>query len=342
MAPSTDWKESSTPDEAARFEGYAQQLGELQKRNAVNGRLDRALHAKGQLGLEAEFEVLPDLPADVRQGLFATPGMHRAYVRYSNGAGSVQSDRKPDVRGIAFKILEVPGKKLIPGMEAATTQDFLLIRSATPPFRTADEFVPFVLAAASPLTALPKLFLRFGIGRTLTIAKEAQHGFSIPMTPLAATRYFSALPNRFGPYAAKWSLVPRASGTPRAEPPPDPNYLADELTERLKHEPVVYDFQVQLFINEAKTPIEDASVEWSELDAPFVTIGRLTLVRQDAGSPRGHRIAAFVEKLSFDPWHALEVLRPLGNMMRARNAAYRVSTQARGAAPEPDGTETFD
>jgi hypothetical protein len=28
-------------------------------------------------------------------------------------------------------------------------------------------------------------------------------------------------------------------------------------------------------------------------------------------------------------------MKPLGNMMRARNAAYRMSTQARGAAPEP-------
>jgi hypothetical protein len=46
-------------------------------------------------------------------------------------------------------------------------------------------------------------------------------------------------------------------------------------------------------------------------------------------------VAALVESLSFDPWHALECFRPLGHMMRARNHAYRVSTQARNAAPEP-------
>src|SRR5438067_1979534 len=43
-----------------------------------------------------------------------------------------------------------------------------------------------------------------------------------------------------------------------------------------------------------------------------------------------------VEKLSFDPWHAVEELRPLGAMMRARAPAYRESVIARGAAAEPE------
>lgn len=59
------------------------------------------------------------------------------------------------------------------------------------------------------------------------------------------------------------------------------------------------------------------------------------------GSSRGRRIADFIETLAFDPWHAPPELRPLGNMMRARNHAYRLSTMERRAAPEPDGTESF-
>ena len=49
----------------------------------------------------------------------------------------------------------------------------------------------------------------------------------------------------------------------------------------------------------------------------------------------------YVESLSFDPWHALEAHRPLGNMMRARNHAYRPSTQERCAAPEPTAMPAF-
>ena len=105
---------------------------------------------------------------------------------------------------------------------------------------------------------------------------------------------------------------------------------------------VVYDFRVQFFVDEVKTPIEDASCDWGEVDAPYLTVGTLTLPRQDVSSPKGQRLSAFVETLSFDPWHALEEHRPLGNMMRARNVAYRLSTQERGAAQEPNGTESFD
>ena len=48
-----------------------------------------------------------------------------------------------------------------------------------------------------------------------------------------------------------------------------------------------------------------------------------------------------IEGMAFDPWHALEAHRPLGNMMRARNAAYRLSTGERKALQEPDGSESL-
>ena len=61
----------------------------------------------------------------------------------------------------------------------------------------------------------------------------------------------------------------------------------------------------------------------------------MTLPQQDVGSEQGKKLSAWAEPLSFDPWHAQEEFRPLGAMMRARNAAYRVSTMARKASPEP-------
>jgi hypothetical protein len=53
-------------------------------------------------------------------------------------------------------------------------------------------------------------------------------------------------------------------------------------------------------------------------------------------------VAERVEGFSFDPWHTQDELRPLGNGMRARNHAYRLGTQERGAAGEPDGSEALD
>ena len=94
---------------------------------------------------------------------------------------------------------------------------------------------------------------------------------------------------------------------------------------------------MQFFVDEGRTPIEDTSVEWKEADAPFVTVARLTLPQQDVASERGARARRHRSRASRSiPWHALEELRPLGNMMRARNVAYRVSTSERKAAPEPE------
>jgi len=338
--PSTAWTEQPTPGEAERFERYAEQLRDMQRKNARGGAPNRALHAKGLLGLEAEFTVLDDLPEHARIALFARPATYRAYVRFSNGAGLRQDDRKPDVRAIAIKLLGVEGKKSIPGMESATTHDFLMIRDRAQPFRNADEFVHFVRAASAP-ALLPGLFVKFGFGRVLQILKRVPAGLRAPISSLAETAFFTALPSRLGPYAIRCAVVPRAVPA-ESKKGAGADYLAEELAARLRQGPVEYDFQVQFFADERQTPIEDASVDWPDEVSPWLTVGRLRLVQQDPTSPRGQKLAAYLEKLSFDPWHALEQMRPLGNIMRARNPAYRLSTAERGAAPEPDGSERFD
>jgi hypothetical protein len=342
MTPSSAWKESIAPDEAERFERHARTLLELQRRNAKGGARNRTLHAVAQAGLEAELTVLPDLPPHARVGLFATPATYRAYVRYSNGHGVAEPDRKPAVRGIGVKIVGVPGRKLIPGLEDAKTQDFLMINSRATLFRNADEFVGFIVASASPVRLLPWLLKNFGFGRSVRFMRQLLRKLSAPVPSLATTMYHTALPLKFGAYAVHALLAPHAQDAPGAKPGKAPDYLRTELEARLAQGPVSYDLRVQFFRDDERTPIEDPSREWSEEDAPPVTLARLTLPKQDPSSPRGRRVAALCERMSFDPWHTTEDFRPLGNMMRARSPAYRVSTGERGTAPEPDGTEKLD
>jgi hypothetical protein len=343
MSPATDWTETVLADEDARLLRHAEALRDIQRRRAEkSGKALRALHAKGNAGLEAELTVLPDLPEHARVGLFAAPASYRAYVRLSNGAGLIQDDKKPDVRGIAVKIVGVPGKKIIPGLEDALTQDFLLIKSAATPFRDADEFVAVVRATERPALALPRLFASLGVGRTFSLLRQLARGLGEPVASLATTRYYSALPIKYGPYAVHYALAPQASAAAAPDLPASPDRLGDELGARLRRGPVHYDFRVQFYVDATRTPIEDASVEWQEKDAPFLTLARLTLPEQDVSGARGRRVAELCEGLSFDPWHATADFRPLGNMMRARNHAYRLSTQERRALPEPDGTEKLE
>ena len=282
--------------------------------------------------------MLPDLPEPARvAAVRAAREVPRVRALLERRGRAGNRIAKGDVRGVALKVVGVEGKKVIPGMESAVTQDFLLIRTPVTPFRNADEFVPVLVGAVSP----PFGIIRAGLAVEASAACSTSCArrwaeFSVPTVSVATTRYFSAAAIRCGAHAVHYALTPHARADAGAKAGASADYLADELAARLREGPVVYDFQVQFFVDETRTPIEDASVEWKEADAPFVTVARLTLPKQDVASESGRRVAEQIDGFSFDPWHAVEELRPLGNIMRARNVAYRVSTGERKATAEPE------
>lgn len=327
-APSTNWKENIAPGEEALFEKLAQDLGGLQAGLAKKRGIHRGLHAKANVIARATFEVKENLDEHLRVGPFASAKKYDAVVRFSNGGPIVQADKKPDVRGMAVKLIGVGGKKLIAGMQDCVTQDFSAILTQSVPFPTPEAFVWFVLAARNPLTLLPKAFMKFGVGKTLALVKTLQAGLGAPVMQLQTNRYFTPLPIRLGAHAAKYCFTPVGPQNVRS----DGADLGGEFARHLAGQDVKFDFQVQLFTDETNTPIEDHTREWT---GPWTTLGTLTLQKQDVNSAEGKKLSEWAEKLSFDPWHACEELRPLGAMMRARSPAYRVSTMARQASPEP-------
>jgi catalase len=322
--------ERIAPDEKDRFEAYATELRQLARKRARGGPAERALHVKRHVGAVAALAV-PELPAHLRVGPFASPRTFPAYVRYSNGTGARQHDGAPDVRGVAIKLVGVPGRKIIPGLEEAKTQDFLFIQTPATAVRDPGEFLTLIRAVAKGKALLvPRLILGLGPLRTLSVLK----GFATmpKVASMATARFYTAAPLRFGDSAAKLAIFPEAQG---GAPAAGRDGLRDELAARLKAGPISYALKVQLFVDEATTPIEDNSVEWPEGRSPWLDLGRLTLPAQEVASERGRQIEQVVESLSFDPWHAVPELRPMGAMMRARAAAYRESVIERKAAPEP-------
>src|SRR5262245_19226472 len=109
MAPSTEWRERVEDGEDARFAAYAERLAVAQKRRSERYGNGRALHRKPVMALRARLDVLGDLPAHARHGLFAAPCNYEALVRLSNGSLEVESDRKPDIRGFSVRVLGVEG-----------------------------------------------------------------------------------------------------------------------------------------------------------------------------------------------------------------------------------------
>ncbi len=323
--------ETIAPDEAERFRGYAEEITAIQSARTAKhgGKVERALHVKQHVG--AVGELLVKAPETARSGVFAMSGKSwPVYARFSNGSSRHQPDKAPDVRGLALKLVGVPGQKLIKGLEAELTQDFLFIDTEVLPFRTPEEFMTFVRAAkAGPAKLLPGLISGFGFGRALGIIWGSIAGQKVKS--FATHMFHTGAPLAFGKRAVKLSLAPVASQAPET-PAKGDDFLRQDLSARLKQGALSWTLRAQFFIDEKTTPIEDTAVYWS---GPWVDLATLTLPKQDVQSPRGREISELVNELSFDPWHAIEEHRPLGAMMRARGATYGASVVARQAAAEP-------
>lgn len=329
------FREIIADDEVQRFEGYGAWLSALQKeRVAKGGKMQRALHVKHQLGVVGSLTV--SAPEALRTGVFAETGKtFPVYVHCTNGGAAHQSDKAPNVRGIALKLVGVEGKKLIAGLENEVTQDFLFLNDPALPFRDPEEFMGFVRAAKGhPALLLPRLLGEVGLGRGLAILRTALS--SAKVSSYATHAFHTCAPLTLGGTAAKLALFPQPTA-PRPVPSGD-NYLREDLVARVSEGPLSWSLRAQLFVDEQTTPIEDTSVVWS---GPWHELGTFTIPKQDPSSAKGVEISEYVESLSFDPWHALEAHKPLGAIMRARGHAYKASVITRNAAPEPKSVHSL-
>lgn len=326
-APSTEWRETPSPDEAARFAGYAAQFVEMQQRKSAKYGTGRGLHRKQLLALRARFDVLSDLPEHARHGLFARPGSYEAWVRLSNGGTDRARDATPDIRGFAIKVRGVRGPGALGNVTEA--QDFLLINQEKFGFPKSEEFVGLVMAASRGKGALFRyLISRYGFFGALKLMQQFAAALRRPFSGFATERMHSAAPIACGPYAARVRLLP-ARSQPLAEASQD---WAADFGRQLASGPLVHELQLQFFVDEQRTPIEDASVDWSEQVSPYVTVARLTIAQQPLDDAAAAALTKAVEQAVFDPWDALAEHRPLGDVMRARKAVYFSSQQARAAA----------
>ena len=314
--------ETIAPDESQRFEQLAQKMvTELSAEPA-----GRTLHVRAHAGVAAVLHV-DQVAAPFNVGLFAKPARYDAWVRFSSGAARRQADSVPDVRGMAVKIVGVEGPKLIPGLEAATTQDFLCILTSTFAFQTPEAFADVAHSAAKGQFAVLKAVIRHsGFFGALKMLPRLTKSLDKSGKSLFEHTYFTALPILMGETAAKIRFRPIA-----VPPPVEKADLTPELTHRLRGGPAMFALEAQPFVDQQRTPIENPAVEWP---TEWVQLARLELPMQDAASPEGKKRSEYVETLSFDPWHALVQHRPLGATMRARAVAYRVAVMRRHARSE--------
>ncbi len=96
---------------------------------AGQGDIRRDAHPKHHGAVRAELVVEPKLPSGLGVGVFRAPRSYPAWVRFSNASGTIQPDHVRDGRGMAIKLMDVVGPKLM--TDEGQTQDFLFINHET-------------------------------------------------------------------------------------------------------------------------------------------------------------------------------------------------------------------
>jgi hypothetical protein len=286
--------------------------------------------------VRAEFRVPPDLPAELRIGLFAEPRTFPAWIRFASATDA--PDTKKDFRGMSIKLMQVGDETLLgPG----ATHDFVLNSHPVLFVGTPGDFRDFV---DYNLNSSPLLFFLNPFDPHLKELQIVRAGRQHHASHLAIP-YWSTTPYLFGAgRAVKYAARPCGGNSERDLPDElRDGYLREAMREQLAKEGACFDFMVQFQVDAQRMPVEDATVEWDEALSPFTAVARIDIPPQSFESPRQ---MAFCENLAFNPWRSLPQHRPLGGINRVRKDLYQELAEFRHqrngvSYTEPTGDETF-
>ncbi|MEP9402809.1 catalase family protein [Sphingomonas sp. VNH70] len=303
------------------------------------GKAVRAVHAKAHGIVQAELTIHADLPRELAQGLFALPGRHPVWMRFSTNPGDILDDAIGLPRGLAWKVMDVEGERL---EEAeGRTQDFVMVNAPAFAAPTPKKFAGNLklLAKTTDKAELAKKALSFvlrgaeaaleAVGTESTLLKTM--GGAKNSHPLGET-YFSATPFRHGEYVAKYQLVPVSRDlVALTDTVIDTGGRHDAIREdvqaAMRRAEAVWEVRVQLLRDPEAQPIEDAATVWDESVSPFVTVATLVALPQDSWNAAN--VAQVDENLRFSVWTGLAAHRPLGGVNRVRKPVYQHSAEYR-------------
>ena len=263
------------------------------------------------------FRVLPDLPDDLKVGLFAGVE-YPAWVRFSSDTLPTLNDFKTTI-GTGIKLFGVPGAKLF-GEPQDRTLDIILQNFDVFFVDTAGDMCAFTKAGVVDGDYGPYLASHPDTARLLD-------EMSKPVASTLATAYWSCLPFAFGTNRfVKYKLEPVIAVPAITDPPADPTYLAADLQSRLKSAEARFRFCVQFRTDPERMPLDKATVRWEESLSPPIHVADLILPQQDIEA-RGQ--AAYGENLSWNIWRVTEEHKPAGSIAEARRAVYAASAEQR-------------
>jgi catalase len=285
----------------------------------------RPAHAKGIM-LNGSFT-----PSRESASLSRAPHLNRpstpATVRFSNSTGiPVIPDNDPNADprgcGIRFHLAERVHTDIV----SHSTNAF--------PARTGQDFLEFLRAiAATDLTHIPGSPLEKYLG-THSAALAFVQAPKPPPSSFARESYFGLTAVRFinkdgVSRHGRYRILPEAGNDhldAAAAAAKGPNYLFDELAQRIAKEPVKLRVVAQLA--EDGDTVNDVTVHWPE-DRKFVELGRLAFTEPVANNAHEQK------QMIFDPIPRVDGIDASDDpLLELRAAVYLLSGRRRRAAPE--------
>jgi hypothetical protein len=284
-----------------------------------NPLMRRDAHPKHHGCVNASLKIdTKSLDPKFRLGLFAKDAIYSSVIRFSNGSPDAKkADIDGDARGMAIKILGVPYDNYLAdvGVEpASSSHDILVINSPVFFIKDTETYVKFTESVEKDGLGL----LWFGITHPYTAKILWEIKNTQVFNPLDPT-YHSATPYKLGDTSMRMKFVSckKADAKPIA---PENNYLSDRLAEYLAVRGTCFDFYIQPNHDDHENDIENPMQNWDDKKSPYIKVGRLDIPKQSGIHTTTS--SEFCENISFNPWRAPEVNRPLGTMNRTRLEVY--------------------
>lgn len=273
--------------------------------------------------VDASFKVHDDVPEALRHGIFQTPAIYPAFLRFANATKADDSEK--DIRGLSIRLSGVEGPML---WGEAGVQDFLLNSYPALFVATPEEFLAFIRARQegselgfflNPLDSHLK---------SLWIVYKARDKHLSPLD----IRYWSTVPFRLGPAespAVKYSVTPCSNYKTAKAVNPGENQLRAAVGAHLRQAPACLSFGVQTQTSPESMPIEDATVIWDEDESPFDTLATITIPNQAVDDTN---MLARCERSVFNPWQSLKAHEPIGRMNAVRREVYSAAARVRSGS----------
>lgn len=318
---SHDWRDAlprRTPAEQSALQADARRVvSRLQETARGSARPGHALHRKSLIETSsATLAIDKATPPLLQIGPFLPNATWPATIRLSSAFPAARLDDVPDQRGLGVHIVDHERRLDL----LATTGEAHHARDARAMIASLDAAASAVKGSlVGRLSALATLIRALGVGDALrltkTISRAAEAGVS-----LAAMTFYSRAPFQLGEFAVRYRFAPEP-GVTAAVRGSGPDALPADLRARLADGPVRWYFELQGYLDRARTPMDDHRIAWQ---SPWVRLATLTVTGAATSDAKLALRTAPSWPASNGP-----VLEPLGDLNMLRGAAYEASQRGR-------------